>query len=105
LISGVDKDRSMPPEGKKPLGEKQIDLLRVWIDQGATWPDGEDIVDPRLDRAKRHWAFQRLEPTMAPARQSNDDSKPDPEDSEDLSSVTLDDDDKKGQDFGKAETD
>jgi hypothetical protein len=62
----------MPPTGNKPLTEKQISLLRSWIDQGAPWPDDADVVDPRLERAKTHWAFQRLEPVNPPSRQSHD---------------------------------
>ncbi len=72
LVSGVDKDRVMPPEGNRPLTEKQINLLRAWIDQGAQWPDGANVVDPKLDRAKTHWAFQRLAQAEAPSRQSDD---------------------------------
>jgi hypothetical protein len=72
LVSGVDEDRLMPPEGNKPLTERQISLLRTWVDQGAKWPDDADVVDPRLDRAKHHWAFQRLAPAKAPSRQSDD---------------------------------
>lgn len=72
LVSGVDQDRLMPPEGNKPLTEKQIRLLRTWIDQGAQWPDGADVVDPKLDRAEKHWAFQRLQQVEAPAPQADD---------------------------------
>lgn len=72
LVSGADKDRVMPPDGKPRLTEEQIGLLRRWIDQGAKWPDGADVVDPKQDRAKHHWAFQRLAPPTAPPRQSED---------------------------------
>jgi hypothetical protein len=72
LVSGVDDDRLMPPKGNKSLTEVQISLLRSWIDQGAVWPDGSDVVDPKLDRARRHWAFQRLVPTEAPSHRSDD---------------------------------
>lgn len=72
LISGMDENRLMPPEGNKPLTEQQISLLRAWIDQGAKWPDGADVVDPKLDRAKTHWAFQRLSNIDAPPRLSDD---------------------------------
>lgn len=72
LVSRVDEDRVMPPDGKKPLSAEQIRLLRDWIDQGARWPDDADVVNPKLDRAKRHWAFQRLKPAEAPSRQSHD---------------------------------
>ena len=60
LVSGIDKDRLMPPEGNKRLTEQQISVLQAWIDQGAKWPDGADVVDAKLDRAQSHWAFQRL---------------------------------------------
>lgn len=72
LVSGADGDRSMPPEGNRPLTEKQISRLRAWIDQGAPWPEDADVVNPKLERAKAHWAFQRLEPAKAPSRQSDD---------------------------------
>jgi Protein of unknown function (DUF1549)/Protein of unknown function (DUF1553)/Planctomycete cytochrome C len=72
LVSAVDEDRRMPPKGNEPLTEKQVGLLRAWIDQGALWPDGADVLDPRLDRAKTHWAFQRLIQVTGPARQSAD---------------------------------
>ncbi|MCA9037569.1 MAG: DUF1549 domain-containing protein, partial [Planctomycetaceae bacterium] len=29
-----------------------------------------DVVDPKMDRARRHWAFQRLKPTPIPALES-----------------------------------
>lgn len=72
LVSGNDEDRLMPPEGNTPLTAQQIDLLRAWIDQGAQWPDDADVVDPRMDRAKTHWAFQRLKSMTPPSRQSDD---------------------------------
>lgn len=72
LVSGVDKDRLMPPDGNKPLTTEEIEVLRAWIDQGAQWPDGADVVDPKMDRAKQHWAFQRLAKRSAPTRRSAD---------------------------------
>ncbi|KAA5547267.1 DUF1553 domain-containing protein [Roseiconus nitratireducens] len=72
LVSGADENRLMPPDGNEPLSEEQIRLLRNWIDQGATWPDQTDIVDPKLQRARKHWAFQRLAQTTVPTPQSKD---------------------------------
>ena len=72
LVSGADEDRLMPPAENKPLTEDQINLLRAWIDQGAHWPDEADVVDPRLERAKTHWAFQRLKQANAPSPQPDD---------------------------------
>ncbi|MFK7820175.1 MAG: PSD1 and planctomycete cytochrome C domain-containing protein [Planctomycetaceae bacterium] len=73
LASGFDEDRRMPPEGNEPLSAKEIGLLRAWIDQGAKWPDGADVSDPRLDRAKNHWSFQRLREVAAPEKVAGDD--------------------------------
>ncbi|WP_235034451.1 PSD1 and planctomycete cytochrome C domain-containing protein [Roseiconus lacunae] len=72
LVSGADQDRLMPPEGNAPLRKEQIALLRAWIDQGATWPDDADIIDPKMDRARTHWAFQRLVSVDVPSRRSDD---------------------------------
>jgi hypothetical protein len=51
-VSSDDPDEVMPPKGEK-LSEAQIELLRAWIDQGATWPD--DGTGP----AKKHWAYEK----------------------------------------------
>jgi mono/diheme cytochrome c family protein len=60
LVSGVDADFVMPPEGERLTGE-QVTLLRAWIDQGAKMPEGE-VAKMTTD----HWSFQpvkRVEPT------------------------------------------
>ncbi len=72
LVSGGEEGRLMPPEGNPPLTKTQIGLLRTWIDQGAAWPDDADVFDPKMDRAKSHWAFQRLQPVTAPPEQPED---------------------------------
>lgn len=72
LVSGDDDNRLMPPEGNKPLSENQISLLKAWIDQGAQWPNAADVMDPKLDRARTHWSFQRLKQTNAPPQHSDD---------------------------------
>lgn len=72
LVSISEGEPSMPPEGKDPLTAKEFEILQRWIDQGAKWPDGADVLDPRMDRAKTHWAFQRLKQTGAPERLPGD---------------------------------
>ncbi len=64
LVSSTDEDERMPPSGK-PLTPKEIDLLRRWIDQGATWPEArERKVAPR---EWDHWAFRRpVRPALPP---------------------------------------
>lgn len=72
LASGAREGWVMPPEGNKPLSQEQVRLIRNWIDQGAAWPDNADVVDPKLDQAKSHWAYQRLQQTAVPLRHSHD---------------------------------
>jgi len=72
LVSSDDDDWVMPPDGKKRLNSEQIDLLREWIDQGAQWPDGTDVVDPKMEQAKRHWSFQRLRQIQVSADRPDD---------------------------------
>jgi len=51
-ISDCDETSRMPPKGK-PLSEKQINIVKAWIDQGARFPADEK---PEVDPPK-HWAF------------------------------------------------
>jgi len=47
LVRSSSPDERMPKE-RSPLSPAQIELLRRWIDQGATWPDGGPTP---------HWAY------------------------------------------------
>jgi glutathione S-transferase len=71
-VAGVEDGRIMPPDDKPPLTKEQIGVLRAWIDQGANWPADADVVDPKLERARQHWAYQRLQPTVKPPALEND---------------------------------
>jgi mono/diheme cytochrome c family protein len=62
LVAQQDKDYVMPPDGE-PLTEKQVDVLRRWINQGATMPDDAGT---QADERLSHWAFQPLEPVAPP---------------------------------------
>ncbi|MBC7820213.1 MAG: DUF1553 domain-containing protein, partial [Planctomycetaceae bacterium] len=68
LVAALDPKEAMPPppDGKL-LSKEEVGLLRAWIDQGAKWPDGADVLDPRAERAKTHWAFQPLRPVDEPS--------------------------------------
>ena len=50
LIS-EDPELRMPLE-KSPLSEAEIEVFRVWIEQGAVWDD--------------HWAYKKIEPPASP---------------------------------------
>ena len=65
FVAAIDEDEVMPPSGDR-LSPEQIGVLRAWIDQGAAWPDGADVLDPRAERAKSHWAFQPLHDVPLP---------------------------------------
>src|SRR4029079_6820052 len=47
-ITAADADEIMPPPGKgKPLKAEQIDLLKRWIEGGASWSQHWAFVAPR----------------------------------------------------------
>jgi Protein of unknown function (DUF1553)/Protein of unknown function (DUF1549)/Planctomycete cytochrome C len=71
-VAGIDDGRVMPPEDKPRLTAEQIGILRGWIDQGADWPSHTDVVDPKLERAREHWAYQRLQNNLQPPALEND---------------------------------
>jgi hypothetical protein len=45
LVAAVDPDSVMPKKGSRWTAE-QVGLLRAWIDQGATWPQGITFAKP-----------------------------------------------------------
>ncbi len=52
-ITHTDVDERMPPaESGKKLAARQVELIRLWIDQGAPWED--------------HWAYTKLERPAVP---------------------------------------
>ncbi|HUS07616.1 MAG TPA: PSD1 and planctomycete cytochrome C domain-containing protein [Bryobacteraceae bacterium] len=70
LIHRVSGDKGfspMPPAGPR-LTADEIGLLRVWIDQGASWPAADSAV--AVARKSSHWAFQPI-PQPLPPRPSN----------------------------------
>ncbi|MFP6766099.1 MAG: PSD1 and planctomycete cytochrome C domain-containing protein [Planctomycetaceae bacterium] len=53
-VAGIDENIVMPPEGDL-MTEKQVGILRAWIDQGAVWPDAE-----KTSTKNTHWAYQAI---------------------------------------------
>lgn len=64
-IATNDADSKMPPEGT-PLTEKQIDLIRRWIETGAAWPENELDRTAAYDSRRDHWAYQPLKRPTPP---------------------------------------
>ncbi|PHR92743.1 MAG: hypothetical protein COA78_33310 [Blastopirellula sp.] len=60
-VVSLDEDSRMPPEGAR-LSERQIELLRSWIDDGAIVPKDEVIPRPPSE----HWSFQPIRQSAIP---------------------------------------
>jgi len=56
MLTGDNVRTTMPP-GRK-LAEGQIDTLRTWIEQGASWPDDSHVSE--AEAATKHWVFQAI---------------------------------------------
>lgn len=56
MVTGDNVRTTMPPDRK--LAEGQIDTLRTWIDQGASWPDDSNLSE--AEGVTKHWAFQAI---------------------------------------------
>ena len=69
-VAGLDPEVVMPPEGPRLTGE-QVELLRRWIDEGASWPQEEDPSEVRPS-ASDHWAFQPVSRPELPAVQAEE---------------------------------
>ena len=54
VVSGIDPDYQMPPEGDR-LTPEQIGTLRAWIDQGALGPDDSKLLEKPLP-----WSFHPI---------------------------------------------
>lgn len=52
-IAGVGSLNPMPMTGER-LSPEQVGLVRAWIDQGATWPDGVGVEEASVSG---HWAY------------------------------------------------
>ena len=67
LVSGVDADRRMPPDGP-PLSPRQISVLSRWIGQGVDWPGQMEPNDLESDEKKfgDHWSLQPLRRPTVP---------------------------------------
>jgi hypothetical protein len=76
MVAGLDMDGIvMPPDGEARLAPDEIGLLRAWIDQGATWPDGLVLTWSCGDAAvatNEHWAFMPLRRPTVPATACTD---------------------------------
>ena len=61
FVTSKDDEERMPPKGDR-LSAAEIARLTAWIDQGAVWPDGVDLV--KVEDKRDHWS---LKPVGQPA--------------------------------------
>ncbi len=66
MIAGAIDGKIMPPAGDG-LAEREVSLLRAWIDQGAVWPDSDEHATPDAVQTTAHWAFQAVSRPEPPA--------------------------------------
>lgn len=45
LVSDDEEELMPPPDDGGPLSKDQIQLVKTWIDEGADWPEGIELVD------------------------------------------------------------
>ncbi|MBI1829965.1 MAG: PSD1 domain-containing protein, partial [Planctomycetes bacterium] len=60
-VTGKTPGKRMPRKGP-PLSEREVGILRAWIDQGLAWDDKLFPVQVKSD----HWAFQPIKPPAIP---------------------------------------
>lgn len=56
FITTDDADEIMPPKGGLP--PTAIETLTRWVNEGAAWPEGVDLV--QLENKRDHWSFKPL---------------------------------------------
>ena len=64
-VAGIG-DLARMPFGNPPLDPAQIELIRIWIDQGADWPDSASAKPVEINK---HWAF--IAPKRSPLPKVN----------------------------------
>lgn len=63
-LESKDENERMPL-GKKPLSKAEINVLKLWIEQGAEWPDAWS--GDAQATAMAHWSFRAPLPPALPA--------------------------------------
>ena len=66
-VTGANESQIvMPPKGDR-LSTEQIDLLKAWINQGASWPAD---TEPDKPRSPDHWSFKPPQRPLVPSVQA-----------------------------------
>ncbi|QDT90394.1 PSD1 and planctomycete cytochrome C domain-containing protein [Gimesia algae] len=71
LMSAVRRESlEMPPDNSLTPGE--IEILSVWIRQGAVWPQSADSKQPTTIDYTKHWSFQPIQDPAIPPVKNKD---------------------------------
>lgn len=62
LLEMVSGEKPLMPKNAPPLSAAQVAILRRWIEEGAVWPDGVELVDRKFE-GQKWWS---LEPLVRP---------------------------------------
>ncbi len=63
MVTSEDEDERMPPKGEA-LSVSEIRTLTAWVEQGAAWPEGVDLV--KLTDKRDHWSFKPVTNPVPP---------------------------------------
>lgn len=56
LVLREDEDLAMPPKENDKLTAAQIEVLRLWIREGAPWPDDKKVAELTAAAAREGWS-------------------------------------------------
>jgi hypothetical protein len=65
VIGGAKGEPASMPKDGTPLSSKDVDFIRQWIQDGATWPDGVALKEPVVDDFD-WWSLRRLSMPVVP---------------------------------------
>src|SRR5262249_37482510 len=71
-VTATDAGERMPPKSEQPLRREQIQILRSWIEQGATGPEAAAVPTAGrremvfTDEDRRHWSYRPLKSVDPP---------------------------------------
>ena len=64
VIGGNGEPATMPKDGR-PLSKKEVAMIRRWVDDGATWPNGFVLTEPVVDNFD-WWSLKPIRSVKVP---------------------------------------
>ncbi len=90
LVTPLDGDPPAMPQQAEPLSKDQVSLLRQWIAEGATWPEGFVVKEkPKTDAT--WWSLQPLQTTFRTVKTAGPNATADATAKEQQATWTIDD--------------